>query len=48
MDTIVLTTANSKTSQPNKYLYKLTNAVHLGDYYVCHYVIYQCITHGKT
>ena len=35
MDTIVLTTANNKTSEPNKYSYKLTNAMHLDSHYVC-------------
>ena len=35
MDTIVLTTANSKTSDPHKYSYKLTNAMHLQDNQVC-------------
>lgn len=35
MDTIVLTTANSKTTEPNRYSYKLTNAMHLDNHYVC-------------
>lgn len=35
MDTIVLTTANSKTTEPHKYSYKLTNAMHLDNHYVC-------------
>ncbi len=35
MDTIVLTTANSKTSDPHKYSYKLINAMQLKDNQVC-------------
>jgi hypothetical protein len=35
MDTIVLTTANSKTTEPHKYSYKLTNAMHLDDHFIC-------------
>ncbi len=35
MDTIVLTTANRKTSDPHKFSYKLTNAMCLKDHQVC-------------
>ena len=36
MDTIVLTTANSKTiDESHKYSYKLTNAMRLDDHYIC-------------
>jgi hypothetical protein len=35
MDTIVLTTANSKTTESHKYSYKLTNAMKLDDQYIC-------------
>lgn len=35
MDTVVLTTANSSTSEPHKYSYKLTNTMHLKGHYIC-------------
>ena len=36
MDTIVLTTANSKTfGESHEYSYKLTNAMRLDDHYIC-------------
>lgn len=35
MDTIVLNTANSKTKEPHKYVYNLTNTMKLDDHYIC-------------
>ncbi len=44
MDTIVLTTANSKTSDPHKYSYKLTNAMYLKDHQICLTNLSMCYT----